>query len=176
MVALWQQFLSSWNGRFIFLESGCTEADDLQLFINASGTKGFGAYFAGERLRGDWLPSQRLSQRSIQWQELFAIVAATMTWSSKLRGRRVRFHCDNEAIVLSWQRKSAKQPQLVALLCHLFLIAAISNFTSPCSGEKECYRRCMHCQGIRLTASFLLFHRLTQPPTPTPLSDELAQL
>ena len=73
----------------MFLDVDITSAEDLQLFTDASGAKGFGAYFAGDWLRGDWTPSQQLSHRSIQWQELFAIVAAAAAWSSRLRGRRV---------------------------------------------------------------------------------------
>ena len=42
------------------------ETNDIQLFTDASGAKGFGAYFAGDLLRGDWAPSQQLPHRSIQ--------------------------------------------------------------------------------------------------------------
>ena len=171
----WQQFLPSWNGRSMFLEPTWTEADDLQLFTDASGTKGFGAYFDKEWIRGDWLPSQRLPLRSIQWQELFAIVAATMTWCNRLRGRKVRFNCDNEAIVKAWQNKSAKHPQLVTLLRHLFMIAARSNFTVylyHLPGKKNTIADALSRNKINR------FFSLTPQahPEPTPLPDGLALL
>ena len=43
----WRQFLPTWNGNTMFLETRWTEASDLQLYTDASGTKGYGAYFAG---------------------------------------------------------------------------------------------------------------------------------
>ena len=113
----------------MFLEDTWIEADDLELYTDASGSKGFGAYFDGEWIRGDWLPSQQPPHRSIQWQELFAIVAPTLTWHPRLRGKKICFNCDNEAIVNAWKKKSAKHPHLVALFRHLFLVAARSNFT-----------------------------------------------
>ena len=92
----WLTFLPSWNGIAMFVEHTWTDADTLELYTDASGRLGLGAYWAGEWIRGDWLPHQR---RSIQWQELFAIVAAVTTWQSKLRTKQVRFFCDNEPIV-----------------------------------------------------------------------------
>ena len=34
----------------------------------------------------------------IQWQELFAILAATLRWGHKWQRKRIRFNCDNQAI------------------------------------------------------------------------------
>eukprot|EP00731_Ephydatia_muelleri_P022108 Em0014g699a len=76
----WDSFLPSWNGVAMFLDPEWTAADSLQLYTDASGSLGFGAYFNGAWFRGDWQPHQRLPLRSIQWQELFAIVAAASTW------------------------------------------------------------------------------------------------
>ena len=64
----------------MFLDPEWTAAHSLQLYTDASGSLGFGAYFNGAWFRGDWQPHQRLPLRSIQWQELFAIVAAASTW------------------------------------------------------------------------------------------------
>ena len=94
-LAWWARFLPTWNGVAMFLDPGWISAETLNLFTDASGIHGFGGYFNGSWFRGSWLPHQELSQRSIQWQELFAIVAAAHAWGHKLAGHRIKFHCDN---------------------------------------------------------------------------------
>ena len=125
----WDSFLPSWNGVAMFLDPEWTAADSLQLYTDASGSLGFGAYFNSTWFRGDWQPHQRLPLRSIQWQELFAIVAAASTWGHLWSGLRIHFHCDNLPIVQAWARQSAKHPDLMRLLQTLFLVAAQHSFT-----------------------------------------------
>eukprot|EP00731_Ephydatia_muelleri_P007891 Em0004g229a len=91
----WNSFLPSWNGISMFIAPEWKDADSFQLYTDASGSFGFGAYLDGAWFRGDWQPHQQLLKRSIQWQELFAIVAAALTWGHFLTGQRIRFHCDN---------------------------------------------------------------------------------
>ena len=66
---------------------------------------------------------------SIQWQELFAIVAAALTWGHTWWQKHIRFYCDNLVIVNSWEGKSSKHPRIISLLCTFFLTAAKNNFT-----------------------------------------------
>eukprot|EP00731_Ephydatia_muelleri_P035123 Em0098g9a len=61
------------------IEPDKTEADSLQLFTDASGSLGFGTYFNGGWFRGDWQPHQCLPLCTIQWLELFAIMAVAST-------------------------------------------------------------------------------------------------
>ena len=128
-VSWWARFLPSWNGVAMFLDPRWTDADTLNLFTDASGTLGFGAYFDGAWFRGSWLPHQDLSHRSIQRQELFAIVAAAHTWGHKLAGRRIRLHCDNLAVVYAWDGQSPRDTAIMALLRELFYVAARNIFT-----------------------------------------------
>ena len=65
---------------------------------------------------------------TIQWQELFAIIAAAMTWGHLWDQNRICFHY-NQAIALAWQGKSSKQPKLMTLLRKSFFTAAQNNFT-----------------------------------------------
>ena len=129
-ISWWQEFLPMWNGKSYFIESSPTNASNLELYTDASGTHGCGAYYRGEWFHHDWQPHQQLSpQISIQWQELFAIVAATLTWGPHWHRKKVRFNCDNMAIVLAWQGQSSKQPRIVNLFRRLFFSAAEHNFT-----------------------------------------------
>ena len=54
-IAWWARFLHLWNGVSMFLDPSWTDADTLNLFTDASGTLGFGAYFDGSWFRGSWL-------------------------------------------------------------------------------------------------------------------------
>ena len=99
------------------------------LFSSHSDALGFGAYFNGAWFRGDWQPHQSLPLRSIQWQELFVIVAAASARGHRGSGLHIRFHCDNLPIVQAWARQSAKHPDLMQLLRTLFLVAAQHSFT-----------------------------------------------
>ena len=129
-IAWWQSFLPSWNGKAFFLEQNTTAASDLSLYTDASGTHGCGAYFKGAWFHYSWQPHQQLSPTtSIQWQELFAIVAAALTWGNHWLRKRICFYCDNQAIVQAWEGKSSKHPKLTSLMRLLFLTAAQNNFT-----------------------------------------------
>ena len=64
-------------------------------------------------------------------------MVAVATWSSRLRDWKVRFNCDKEAVANAWQRMSAKHPQTVALLRHLFLLAGQNNFQCTLSMCRE---------------------------------------
>ena len=77
-----------------------TDAADLELNKDASGTSGCGAYFQGEWFHHNWQPHHQ-QHVSIQSQELFQIVAAALTWSHTRRQKHVRFYCDNPVIVNS---------------------------------------------------------------------------
>ena len=132
----WQEFLPSWNGRALFLDPHWSSAPEIELFTDASGALGFGAYFGGSWLRGDWPPHQ--SSCSIQWKELFAILAAAMVGAERLTCRRIRFFCDNLAIVQTWQCKSAKHPNIVDLSRRLLMVAARHNFTVAMSHLPGC--------------------------------------
>ena len=123
----WYDFLLSWNGRALFLESSWTSNESLSLYTDASGSHGYGTYYHGAWLRVDWLPHQ--SSHNIQWKELYAIVIAVITWGHIWTGKWIRFNCDNKSIVQSWAKGSSKNRAVMSLLRHLFLVAARGQFT-----------------------------------------------
>ena len=56
-----------------------------------------------------------------QWKELFAIVAAALTWKHQWHGKQVKFMCDNHAIVPAWQGQCSSDSHIMNLmrtLCH----------------------------------------------------------
>lgn len=129
-IAWWRSFLPTWNGTALFVDRTATAAADLDIYTDASGTHGCAAYYGGAWFHYDWQPSQQLSNHiSIQWQELFAILAAAITWGHHWSQKKIQFHCDNLPIVQAWEGKGSKQPRIMSLLRKLFLQAAKNNFT-----------------------------------------------
>ena len=171
----WNSFLPSWNGISMFVAPEWKDADSFQLYTDASGSFGFGAYLDGAWFRGDWQPHQQLLKRSIQWQELFAIVAAALTWGHFLTGQRIRFHCDNLPIVQAWTNQSSRHPGIMDLLRTLFFIAARNNFTVSLvhlPGRLNCIADALSRN--QMSRFFSLAPQANQLPTPVPL--ELAEL
>ena len=171
----WDHFLPSWNGIAMFIAPEWKDAEAIHLFTDASGTLGFGAFFNGAWIRGDWQPHQKLPGRSIQWQELFAIIAAALTWGHLLSGLRIRFHCDNLPIVQAWANQSSKQPGIMELLRLLFLTAAQHSFTVSLvhlPGRLNCIADAL---SRNLMPRFFSLAPQAHP-SPTPLPPRLAEL
>ena len=62
----------------MILESKWTLSSAMQLFTDASGSKGWGAFWSNHWLQSEWSPEQ--SVQDIVWKELYAIVSAVNTW------------------------------------------------------------------------------------------------
>ena len=122
----WLQFSSHWNGIAFFLDPTWTPAHQFQLYTDAAGNLGYGAYWDGEWFSQPW-PSH-LTSKSIEWKELYAIVIACETWGSQWSGKRLLFHCDNEAVVHVWESGLSRCPDLMDLVRALFFAAARNNF------------------------------------------------
>eukprot|EP00731_Ephydatia_muelleri_P001726 Em0001g1726a len=52
----WDRFLPSWNGVAMFIAPDWRDADSVNLYTDASGSLGFGAYFNEAWIRGHWQP------------------------------------------------------------------------------------------------------------------------
>ena len=128
-IAWWLKILPTWNGRASMLEPGWVKAPDLELFTDASGEIGYGAYFRGAWFSGTWEDRKSFAKgKSIEWKELYAIMLAAATWSDKWAGLRIKFHCDNLSVVHMWANKSSKRSDIMSLMRTLFYIAASGNF------------------------------------------------
>ena len=122
----WQKFVRPWNGTAFFLEPNWTPAPELQLFTDAASTLGFGAYWNGAWFSQPWPP--HLASKSIEWKELYAIVIACETWGAHWSGKRILFHCDNQAVVQVWDSGLSRSSDLMYLVRALFFVAAHKNF------------------------------------------------
>ena len=122
----WLDYLPSWNVSHKILNTQMTLAPSLELFTDASSCNGFGVYFRGKWVSLGW-PHQFV-KFSIQWKELFPIYVTCVLWGKYFRGKRILFHCDNQAAVDIWANKTSKCPEVAALLRKLFFITANNEF------------------------------------------------
>ena len=88
----WLDFLPQWPGKSLILESHWTSNASMELFTDASGNNGWGAYWAGRWISDRWSTAQ--SEMSIAWKELYAVAIATNTWSTLWQRRKILTHCD----------------------------------------------------------------------------------
>lgn len=124
----WDHLLTNWNGRSFFLHSVWTPAEDLGLYTDASGSLGWGAYYGAEQrwMSEKWTAEQQ--DMSIDFKELFAIVAACAAWGQGWTSMRIRLHCDNLPVVQCVTSGSSRAPTLMPLLRCLMMICARQNF------------------------------------------------
>ena len=122
----WLRFSSEWNGTGFFLEPNWTPADEFQLFTDAAGTLGYGAFWNGHWFSEPW--PAHLLHKSIEWKELYAIVMACKTWGKHWSRKKLLFHCDNNAVVCIWLSGRSRSPDLMDLVRTLFFVAANNNF------------------------------------------------
>ena len=165
-LAMWKIFLSKWNGRSFFLESTPTPTQNLELYTDAAGSIGFRSYFQGKWFPGHWPPNMQLNQQqgiSIEWQELFPIVACAI-WHVHplLAGKRLQFLCDNLSVVSIINSGHSKTPRIMDLVRRLVLLSIQHNFAM----------RPRHVPGVSneiadTLSRFQMQRFRALPPTPT---------
>ena len=125
---MWEQFLENCGYRGLcqpFLDIlGDKSALDSGFYSDASGckTKGFGCFYQGKWIFGIWEPGFIESKNpSIEYLELFALIAGIITWQKDLSNRRIIIHCDNQAVVEMVNSNSSKCKNCMILIRKLVL-------------------------------------------------------
>ena len=126
-ISWWLRFLPSWNGRAIIPDSNWTRSPDMELFTDASGSLGYGIFYMSHWIANPWPPL--LQNRSIQWNELYPIALACLLWGHQWTGKKLLFHCDNQAVVDIWASGSCRDPLIMHPVRSIFFTAATNHFT-----------------------------------------------
>ena len=135
----WDTLIQGWNGKSFFLSQNLTPSTELGLFTDASGAIGWGAYYGREHrwIQGQWATD--VEHLSIEFKELYALLAACLAWGSRWSKLRITIHCDNKAVVDSIASGTSKSPTVMSLLRKLFMICAQHNFTvTACHVPGKC--------------------------------------
>ena len=129
---MWAYFLKSWHGVSLFIDPVEIQAEDMELYTDASGSIGYGGMFQRQWFCAKWqtdLALQLSSSVSISFQELYPIVVAAMLWGSQWSRRRIVFHCDNFGTVHIINKGCSKSADIMRLMRRLTLVAARYSFT-----------------------------------------------
>jgi hypothetical protein len=126
-------YMESYNGISYILNTAWFSNDDLQLWTDAS-DYGYGIYYAGNWIAESFSgPLAHAAEKPIAWRELYAIVVAVATFGSAFTKRRIKFHCDNQAIVYVLSSGASKDPQLMQLVRKLFYQTALYDCEISCT-------------------------------------------
>ena len=122
-LAWWSAFITQWNGTSLLWDYMGEEHADISVYSDASGSWGCGALSGESWLQHQWIQG-RSSKLSIAVKELIPIVMAATVWGGAWSRKVVRFHCDNEAVVVTLRSLSCKAKELLSLLRSLIFLAA----------------------------------------------------
>ena len=86
---------------------------------------GFGAVYGKRWFCAPWLDS--FSVYHINIKELFAIVAAVLSWGSNWRDQQILFYTDSLSITHVWRYGTSSDRLIMRLIRHLFLFTARLN-------------------------------------------------
>lgn len=116
------RFLTTYNGR-----TCCQEAEvgnrEVSLFMDASGSLGFGAIFGVAWCTATWPVDWASSGlcKSITLLELFPVVVAVELWGRQLQNKRVCFWSDNMGVFNCINSLTSSSLPVLALLRHFIL-------------------------------------------------------
>ncbi|XP_053391454.1 uncharacterized protein LOC128554230 [Mercenaria mercenaria] len=171
---MWLRYFRNCNGISVFHDRFWLSKDDEQLYTDSSGGIGFGIWFKGHWCHARWPVAWHSNglTRDITVLELFPIVTAICIWGEQLRNKKIRFHCDNQAVVHILNTMSSKSSQVMTLIRVLTLQCLRFN----------CLLRASHIAGAKNEISdalsrFQLTRFKTLAPeadsSPTPIPDYL---
>ena len=123
----WCELLQKFNSSSFIPDPKRVYSTDLLLFTDAAKHLGFGAIYGYAWIQAKW--PKKLEEESIDFQELFAIVAAVYTWGHNWKGKRVVIVTDNKPITQIWDAGSTPTPTLMSLTRKLYLFAAFHHFS-----------------------------------------------
>lgn len=124
----WCEMLLSHNYTSMMPDPKRIYTTDLLLFTDAALRIGFGAILGNSWIQSRWITDATAGE-DINFQELFAIMAATYTWGSQWAGKRIVFVTDNQSITQIWSSGTTSVPTLMSLVRKVFMFAALNDFS-----------------------------------------------
>ena len=124
-ISWWLDLLPEWQGTNK-IQAEVTTAASISLYTDASGSLGMGAVFGSEWLSCKW-PQRFKEIDDINYKELFAIVAAVITWAEKLQNKQILLYTDNQNIANVWKKGYSLSKPIMKLVRNFFLFTARHN-------------------------------------------------
>ena len=164
---MWKHFLDNHNGRVFFVDANILTNHDVSLYTDASGAKGFGAWFGDRWFYGEW--SKWWKEQHIMLLELYPIVVALELWGADLGNKRLMLFTDNLSLVSVLNKQTSKDPLVMILVRRLVLACLKSNvvvFAQHISTSKNKLADLL--SRLQIQQFHLLHPTADRDPTPIP--------
>lgn len=119
-LSMWLLFLQNFNGISVFHDRFWASNTDVQLFTDSAAGKnlGFGIFFQGHWSHAKWPEDWHKSgiTADITVLELFPILAALYIWGTDLINKKIKFNCDNQAVVHILNKLTSKSETVMCLI------------------------------------------------------------
>lgn len=132
-LAMWDDFLTNWNGISMFIPSASPTSP--QIITDAAASTGFAAIFGHHWFAAPWPPEilsiPGFSQSSSMF-EIYPIVAAAHVWGNNWVGQTVTFSTDNLATASIINKGSSKSLAIMSFLRRLVQLSLQHQFNVLC--------------------------------------------
>ncbi|XP_053392697.1 uncharacterized protein LOC128555162 isoform X1 [Mercenaria mercenaria] len=122
---MWLKFLNDFNGVSMFINDKLLTSDNLFLYTDASGAKGYGAVYKSNWFFGAF--PEEWHKANITFLEFYPILLAVFTWGHLWKNHTIVFCTDNEALVAIINKQSSKLNSIMFLLRKLVLYCLQQN-------------------------------------------------
>lgn len=124
---MWHTFITSFNGKCLFLNDSWVSSDTLKLFTDAASTVGFAAVFGKQWFAQKWPISFQAHKYHINILELFPIVLAIQIWGHKMANHKIVISSDNATTVHVINNMTSKDKVMMRLVRRLVLLSLQHN-------------------------------------------------
>ena len=103
-----------------------TNSEVINFYSDASGNSllGFGGICGNSWMYGQWGPNFMLeNEPSIEYLELFAVLASALSWLHRFKNRRITIFCDNQSVVAMINASMSSCKNCLQLLRHFILFS-----------------------------------------------------
>lgn len=128
-LAMWLEFFKHYNGVSMFHDRFWVSNEDEQLYSDSAAAKGFGIYFKGHWAYAEW-PKNWHDDRitdDITTLELFPILVALHIWGQDLAKKKLKFMCDNKAVVDIINSMTSKSDNVMVILRRITVLCLRNN-------------------------------------------------
>ncbi|XP_053376811.1 uncharacterized protein LOC128547723 [Mercenaria mercenaria] len=131
-LAMWLKFFKAFNGISVFHDRYWLSNVDMNLYTDSAGgpNLGFGIYFQGQWSYAPWPADWHSADitKDITALELFPILVSLHIWGSQFQNKKIKFNCDNMAVVHIINTMTSRSDNVMCIL-RLLTLACLDNNT-----------------------------------------------
>ena len=133
-IRMWLKLMNQWSGISMFLDSDITRNEDLHAFTDSSSSFGCGGFYesAQEYFTMSWEcvgVDPHDMKNSMAFLEFIPIIYACYVWGHLWSGKRLIWHCDNEALCHIINKSRTRIDNIMELVYILVFLSLKYSFT-----------------------------------------------